>query len=282
MYLLADLIIILVFLIGSAVLGFLLGRRSFRGQVDQLQAQVQDRQQTMTDMKTKLKRCTAKRVALEQELTEVRTHLSGQGIDLAKGQHPVASAKEGTPPTAQTTAPEPGATRTTQTTPVRHDTTGTHPERQFPEQRDAAQRSAAQRLVSTTDTAQRDAAQQFRDSRDAAVRPTQPKPAASKHVPKPPSKQEEALARVRARASKVNFERIGTAEARQRDDLKQIKGIGIFTEKKLNALGIYTFEQIARFQEADQQAVSKAIEFFPDRIARDEWVAQARELQKKG
>lgn len=88
----------------------------------------------------------------------------------------------------------------------------------------------------------------------------------------------EALARVRARAEKIDFGRIGTASAETKDDLKIVKGIGPFIERKLNALGIYKFEQIANFTPDDEEMVNEAIEFFPGRIRRDEWARQAREL----
>ena len=47
-------------------------------------------------------------------------------------------------------------------------------------------------------------------------------------------------------------------------------------ENKLNDLGIYTFRQIANFDDKMVANVTRAIEFFPGRIERDEWVAQAR------
>lgn len=71
---------------------------------------------------------------------------------------------------------------------------------------------------------------------------------------------------------------IPTATADQKDDLTQIKGIGSFLEKKLNALGIYTFEQISRFDAGLIDNVTAAIEFFPGRIERDDWVGQAKKL----
>ena len=108
------------------------------------------------------------------------------------------------------------------------------------------------------------------------VPPARPARAAAK----PASKQEETLARVRARAAKLSLSHLGTAEAGQRDDLKQIEGIGIFTEKKLNALGIYTIEQIANFRLEDERRVNLVIELPPGRIARDQWVAQAQRLAR--
>ncbi|AQG78796.1 hypothetical protein [Spirosoma montaniterrae] len=89
------------------------------------------------------------------------------------------------------------------------------------------------------------------------------------------------LNRVRARAGELNFSRIGIATAAQADDLKVIVGVGPFLEKKLHAIGIYTFRQIANFTPEDVEKVNDIIEFFPGRIERDNWVGQAAELAKK-
>ena len=64
----------------------------------------------------------------------------------------------------------------------------------------------------------------------------------------------------------------------RKDDLKMINGLGPFIEEKLNALGIYTFEQIARMTPEMEDEVNEAIEFFPGRVKRDEWVNQAKLL----
>lgn len=86
-----------------------------------------------------------------------------------------------------------------------------------------------------------------------------------------------ALAKVAAKRKDINFERIGVASADIKDDLKLISGIGPFIEEKLNALGIYTFLQLTRFTDQDVEDVTKAIEFFPGRIQRDNWIAQAKD-----
>jgi predicted flap endonuclease-1-like 5' DNA nuclease len=89
------------------------------------------------------------------------------------------------------------------------------------------------------------------------------------------------LNRIRARAGEINFNRIGLASASNADDLKVIAGIGPFLEKKLHAVGIYTFQQIANFNSEDIEQINDLIEFFPGRIVRDNWVGQAAELVKK-
>ena len=88
------------------------------------------------------------------------------------------------------------------------------------------------------------------------------------------------LKRIRARAGDVNYSRIGLATIGEADDLKEIVGIGPFLERKLHAIDIYTFRQIANFTEEDIEQVNDIIEFFPGRIQRDNWVRQATELAK--
>ncbi|MEE3135041.1 MAG: putative Ig domain-containing protein, partial [Candidatus Thermoplasmatota archaeon] len=63
-----------------------------------------------------------------------------------------------------------------------------------------------------------------------------------------------------------------------KDDLQVIKGIGPFLEEKLNALGITTYRQIANMDSKLEEQVNEAIEFFPGRIKRDQWVNQAKIL----
>jgi|GEM_PF-2872645 len=70
--------------------------------------------------------------------------------------------------------------------------------------------------------------------------------------------------------------------AGQKDELQKIKGIGPFIEKKINALGIYTFEQIAHLNTIDVGLITDAIQFFPGRIQRDDWMKQAKELYIPG
>jgi len=64
----------------------------------------------------------------------------------------------------------------------------------------------------------------------------------------------------------------------QRDDLKRISGIGEVMEKLLNELGVVSFAQLAAFDQADIDKVDTALEEFPGRVERDDWVGQARQL----
>lgn len=93
--------------------------------------------------------------------------------------------------------------------------------------------------------------------------------------------EDETLKKIAQRKNLLDYSSFGTASAEEKDDLKQINGIGPFIEKKLNALDIYSFKQISKFNAKDIEAVNKAIEFFPGRIERDDWVGQARELANR-
>lgn len=88
----------------------------------------------------------------------------------------------------------------------------------------------------------------------------------------------ELLKRIKARKNRIYYDRIGIARKEEADDLTNICGIGGWIKEKLNVLDIYTFRQIANFTEEDVQTVTDAIEYFPGRIERDEWILQAQEL----
>ena len=88
----------------------------------------------------------------------------------------------------------------------------------------------------------------------------------------------ELLKRISERRTNIFFNRIGIAKKEEADDLTTISGIGGWIMEKLNVLGIYTFRQISNFNHEDVTAVTEAIEYFPGRIERDEWILQAKEL----
>ena len=93
-------------------------------------------------------------------------------------------------------------------------------------------------------------------------------------------KQAEELERIAKKAEKIDFATLGVASASEKDDLKSIKGIGPFIEEKLNALGIFTFEQVSKMTAKIEEEVNVAIEFFPGRVKRDEWAKQAKQMHK--
>jgi len=71
---------------------------------------------------------------------------------------------------------------------------------------------------------------------------------------------------------------IKEADASQRDDLKKIHGVGPYIEQKLNAIGIYTYEQLSELDAEQIRKITEAIQFFPGRIERDDWMSQAKSL----
>jgi predicted flap endonuclease-1-like 5' DNA nuclease len=76
----------------------------------------------------------------------------------------------------------------------------------------------------------------------------------------------------------IDYSGFGTATLAEKDNLQLISGIGPFIEARLHAVDIYTFRQISNFNKADIQMVTEAIEYFPGRIERDEWIYQAKEM----
>ncbi len=65
------------------------------------------------------------------------------------------------------------------------------------------------------------------------------------------------------------------------DDLKKIRGVGVLIEKKLNAMGIHNYEQIAQWSAGDIDRISRVLDF-KGRIEREGWVQQARILSSGG
>ncbi len=65
------------------------------------------------------------------------------------------------------------------------------------------------------------------------------------------------------------------------DNLKRIKGVGPKMERILNGKGVYLFKQDANFTPGDVSWVNEAIDAFPGRIERDDWVGQAQNLYRQ-
>ena len=65
------------------------------------------------------------------------------------------------------------------------------------------------------------------------------------------------------------------------DDLKRIRGVGILIERRLNQMGIRTYEEIANWTADDISRVSQALDF-SGRIERENWIEQARILASGG
>jgi predicted flap endonuclease-1-like 5' DNA nuclease len=67
----------------------------------------------------------------------------------------------------------------------------------------------------------------------------------------------------------------------EQDDLEEIVGVGPVLAKLLHDNGIHTFRQVAQWTQADINKMQDQIEGFGDRIERENWVSQSRELHLK-
>ena len=92
------------------------------------------------------------------------------------------------------------------------------------------------------------------------------------------AKKAEELERIAKRAKSIDFATLGVATIGEKDDLQAIKGVGPFIAEKLNALGIFTFEQVGNMTPEIEEQVNVAIEFFSGRVKRDKWAEQAKQL----
>jgi predicted flap endonuclease-1-like 5' DNA nuclease len=81
--------------------------------------------------------------------------------------------------------------------------------------------------------------------------------------------------RAKAKIGELLGTKIPRANISEKDDLKKIEGIGPFIEMKLNDVGIYTFEQVSMLNEESISLITDAIQFFPGRIEKDDWMGQA-------
>lgn len=89
-----------------------------------------------------------------------------------------------------------------------------------------------------------------------------------------------------AMGANVNLEQVGEKPETldgprdgQADDLKRINGIGPKIEEQLHHMGVFHFGQIATWSDQELDWVDAHLEGFSGRARRDEWVAQARDLQ---
>ena len=66
------------------------------------------------------------------------------------------------------------------------------------------------------------------------------------------------------------------------DDLKMIKGVGPKLETLLHSMGVYHFDQVAAWSEAELAWVDANLEGFKGRASRDDWAGQAKALASGG
>ena len=140
----------------------------------------------------------------------------------------------------------------------------------------AAAKTAAAKSAAAKSASAKSAAPKV--AKAASAKPAASKPAAAKAAPK------KAAAEPAAQAP-ANSGGVSNALAAPRDgakdNLTRIKGIGPVNERKLNDHGIFHFDQIAAWKKADIVA-AEAYLAFDGRIAREEWIKQAKVLAKGG
>lgn len=68
----------------------------------------------------------------------------------------------------------------------------------------------------------------------------------------------------------------------QADDLKKLEGVGPALEKLCNDLGIFHYDQIAAWAEAEVAWMDANLKGFKGRVTRDKWVAQAKMIAEVG
>jgi predicted flap endonuclease-1-like 5' DNA nuclease len=116
--------------------------------------------------------------------------------------------------------------------------------------------------------------------------PAPPAPAAATASPEATSAAERSqilagMRSVRSEAYRGEDHFAPPPSARLPDDLKRIRGIGVLLERKLNAMGVTTYEQIANWTADDVGTVNNKLEF-KGRIERENWIEQARILASGG
>ena len=91
-------------------------------------------------------------------------------------------------------------------------------------------------------------------------------------------REELILERVGLKAVQINWAQIGEGEGQKPDDLTRIQGLDEFSQKKLNALGVHTYDQISKMDPVTAEVVNDALEFTPGRVAKMMWSQQAMQL----
>ena len=84
------------------------------------------------------------------------------------------------------------------------------------------------------------------------------------------------IERIGQRRGDLDWTKIGANfQGKNPDDLTMINGIDEFTEKKLNSLGVFTYEQISRFDSGVSKIVNDALELLPGKVEEFAWTKQA-------
>jgi large subunit ribosomal protein L21 len=116
----------------------------------------------------------------------------------------------------------------------------------------------------------------------AAVAAIESNAAAKFDAAKPAKKtkaEKKAAAPAAEKPAKAKPAKKAAAAAEGADDLSKISGVGPVIVGKLHGEGITTFAQIAKWTDADVEAIEEKLSF-KGRVGREDWIAQAKELAK--
>ncbi|MEP0942613.1 MAG: oligopeptide/dipeptide ABC transporter ATP-binding protein, partial [Rhizobiaceae bacterium] len=105
--------------------------------------------------------------------------------------------------------------------------------------------------------------------------------AAAKKAPAAKPKTTKAAPKAKAAAAKKEAAPPQMKKPANPDDLKMISGVGPKIEGILNGLGVYQFQQVAKWKKAEREWVDDHLRF-KGRIEREDWVKQAKALAKGG
>jgi predicted flap endonuclease-1-like 5' DNA nuclease len=93
-------------------------------------------------------------------------------------------------------------------------------------------------------------------------------------------KKTEMLTRVREIGGRIYRDKFGVSHKLHANNLTLIKGVSLWIEERLNMIDLYTFDQISRLTPEDVKLITEIFEIAPERIERDNWIGQAKELAR--
>lgn len=89
-------------------------------------------------------------------------------------------------------------------------------------------------------------------------------------------KQEEMFAKIRGFSGQFDWGRIGNGSLEDKDNLKRLDGLGASVEKKLNALGIYNFKQVANLTGDDEAKLNDILGLSKNKFQNSKWVLNSK------
>ncbi|MCL1907693.1 MAG: hypothetical protein FWG08_07300 [Propionibacteriaceae bacterium] len=136
-------------------------------------------------------------------------------------------------------------------------------------------RRPARRMSTRSTSTSRTPAPRVTGTRASSVRATSSRTSLSSGTAKP-TKHRYSQGEARSRVSAIAKRTAGSGPV-LKDDLRDIHGVGDTLSKLLASMGITSFQQVARFTKSDVEMVEAALDCFPGRVTRDDWMGSARE-----